>query len=482
MLSGSGIARGGVYLVSRQVLGAGVSLLAMFFVTRTIGAGAFGSFAATLAIVGLVQTVCLFGLPVFLLRRTETPERSEYDIAFTLSLLLAAVVTIAGLVATAEFDRITGIPGVGLLGASMFLATPLVFATAIPAAALERSLDFRRVASIEVAAQLANVSLSIPLALTGAGVWAPIAGWWAAICVTAMLTFVFGCYRPRLRWDARRAGHMLAFGLRFSASAWLFQLRQLFNPLLIGPFLGAEAVGVFALTTRVVEALSFAKGIAWRMSLAVFGQLGAADGRVSAAVAKGALLQLVMLLPLLLGFSVVGPQLVSYILGRDWGALSLMFPPIAMAVVLNSLFTLQASALHVAGRSPMVALFSATQVVCLMIGGWVAIPMLGLAGVVVAEIAAAAAYPILHRAMVIVYGPSRMNLAYVFGVAGAIALFWQTLGGLAWIPLACVFVSPPFRRILRRELPRLLSMPRKTMAESPRTAAHPAQGSGVRRS
>lgn len=479
---GLSLARGGAYLVLRQVLGTGVSLLAMFFVTRTIGVGAFGSFAATLAIVSLVQTVCLFGIPVFLLRRPETPEPSEYDIAFTLSLLLATFVTIVGLAATTILGRVTGIPDIGLLGASMFLATPLVFATAIPTAALERSLDFRRVASIEVAAQLANVSLSIPLALTGARVWAPVAGWWAAICVTATLTFVFGCYRPRLRWDARRAGHMLTFGFRFSASGWLFQLRQLFNPLLIGPFLGAEAVGVFALTTRVVEALSFAKGIAWRMSLAVFGQLGAADGKVSAAVRKGALLQLVILLPLLLSFSIVGPQLVSHLLGRDWSAMRLLFPPIAMGVVLNSLFTLQASALHVAGRSSMVALFSATQVVCLMIGGSVAIPMFGLDGVVIAEIAAAAAYPILHRTMVIVYGPSRMNLVYVFGVAGAIALFWHTLGALAWIPLACVFFSPRFRRILREDLPRFLSGPRKTMSEPSPTVACLAEGSGAGRS
>ena len=166
----------------------------------------------------------------------------------------------------------------------MFLATPLAFATTISTVTLERAVDFRRIAAIELVTQLGNVGI----ALTGARVWAPVAGLWAAICVGALLTFAFGHYRPRLLWDTARVRNMLTFGIRFAASSWVFQLRQLFNPLLIGPYLGAKAVGVYALTTRIVEALTFVKAIAWRMSLAAFGQIGGSKGRIAAIVAKGA--------------------------------------------------------------------------------------------------------------------------------------------------------------------------------------------------
>ena len=461
MVSGSHLARGGLYLVLRQVVGTGLSLVAMFFVTGTIGAAAFGSFAAALAIVSLVQTVTLFGIPVSLLRRAVAPTRTDFDVAFTLTMLLGLIVLIGGLATSPLFDRITGLTGVTMIAASMFMATPVLFASAIPTAALERSLDFRRIAAIELAAQIGTVAVSISLAFMGFGTWAPLGGWWVGIGITTVLTLVGGPYRPRLRWDTGLARGMLGFGIRFSASAWVFQLRQLFNPLLVGPLLGAEAVGVFALTTRIVEALTFVKPIAWRMSLAAFAQIATAAGRIPPVVARGSGLQLMVMLPLLLGFSLFGPALVTLLLGRDWSGTQALFPAIAMGAVLNSMFTLQASALHMAGRSPAVVIYTATQLVILMLAGWLALPVFGLVGVACAELAGIAAYPILHRAMHHAYGPSRMHFVYLFGAAGAIALYWHTLGLVAWLPLAGIVVSPPFARFVREEWPNLVSRQRE---------------------
>ena len=132
-----------------------------------------------------------------------------------------------------------------------------------------------------------------------------------------------------------------------------------------------------------------------------------------------------VMLPLLIGFSLVGPQLVTLVLGRDWSATR--------------------------------TLFTATQVACLMLAGWLAIPVFGLDGVAFAELAALAAYPILHRAVVDVYGPSQMLPTYLFGAVGVIALFWHTAGPLAWLPLLCVILSPPFLRLARDELSGLLA-------------------------
>lgn len=464
MIPRAHLARGGVYLVLRQIAGTGLSLVAMFFVTRTIGAAAYGSFAATLVIVTLAHSICLLGIPVFLLRQATAPAQSDYDIAFTLTIMLGSAVTIAGLATSTVLETVTGLPGVGVVGAVMFLATLLVFAAAIPTVVIERSLDFRRIAAIELASQVANVAVSLPLAYFGARVWAPVAGWWAGLCAGTLLAFVFGSYRPRLRWQARRASEMLAFGIRFSASAWVFQLRQLFNPLLVGPFLGAEAVGVYALTARIIEALTFVKAIAWRMSLAAFGQMGGSNERIAAIAARGGRLQLLIILPLLLGFSLVGPRLVTLVLGRDWGATLALFPPLAMTAILGSAFTLQASALHVAGRSPRVAMYTAVQVVLLMSAGWGTIPFFGMTGIVLAEIAAFGAYPLLHRAMVDVYGPSRMTLTYVLGATGSIALYWNSIGLVAWLPLACVLLYPPLSKTLIADVSAALDRRRETPA------------------
>ena len=95
-------------------------------------------------------------------------ERSDYNIAFTLILVLGIFVMVTGLALSTVLGTVTGLPDVASIGAAMFLASPLVFANAIPVTMLDRALDFKRIAAIELATQLSNVGVAIPLALSGA--------------------------------------------------------------------------------------------------------------------------------------------------------------------------------------------------------------------------------------------------------------------------------------------------------------------------
>jgi PST family polysaccharide transporter len=62
--------------------------------------------------------------------------------------------------------------------------------------------------------------------------------------------------RPRLCWKPSLIREMLAYGLSLSFAGWLWQLRSLVNPVIVGRFAGAEAVGFVALAIRLVEMLA----------------------------------------------------------------------------------------------------------------------------------------------------------------------------------------------------------------------------------
>lgn len=91
------------------------------------------------------------------------------------------------------------------------------------------------------------------------GVWAPVVGYWIQQIMISIGTLWASRYMPRLTKNLNDLKDMVQYGIGYSSSMWVWQIRSLINPLIVGKFLGAEAVGIVALAIRVVEALSFVK-------------------------------------------------------------------------------------------------------------------------------------------------------------------------------------------------------------------------------
>lgn len=110
-------------------------------------------------------------------------------------------------------------------------------------------------------------------------------------------------YLPRLRWDTGSSARMIRYGLGFSASLWVYQARELVNPLIVGRYLGAEAAGYVALAIRFARGLSFVKEAMWRISIAALARVQGDRPRLVRAVGEGMKLQIMAQAPLLVGFA-----------------------------------------------------------------------------------------------------------------------------------------------------------------------------------
>jgi PST family polysaccharide transporter len=85
---------------------------------------------------------------------------------------------------------------------------------------------------------------------------------------------------------------MVGYGLGFSASMWVWQLRLLVNSLVVGRYAGADAVGYVALAIRIVDQLSVLKDIVWRLSIPALAQVQGKLARMVKAISEGASLQI----------------------------------------------------------------------------------------------------------------------------------------------------------------------------------------------
>lgn len=431
--------RGGAFLAGRHAASLVIHLLGVTLLTRAIGPHAYGLYVGALGVQTYLWSVAQAGLIVFLIRREGELKVEEYHQAFSLLLLIGGSLSLLVVIGLPAAEGWMHIAEFAPAGRALALVLPLQLVALVPLARLERNLDYRQVAPAELLGYVCFYVVALSLAHRGLGAWAPVGGYWAQQTVVAALFFRAAKFRPRLHWNARLVREMLTYGVSYSGANWIWQLRELVNPLVVGRFAGADAVAYVALTVRLVDALSFLKGVGWRVSLSVLGKLQGSYSRMVNAVSDGMRLQILVLGPVLVGFGLVSPWAITRLFGGGWITVTQLYPFVALSYLTHSAFQLQSSALYVVKRISRVSLFHVVHLALFAGSALVLVPRFGPIGYGWSEIVALLGYAVLHAQMVRSIGAPEYRLAGLWWAALVSILFWQQLGWWSMVaPLMAV--------------------------------------------
>ena len=445
------VLRGGVYLFLRQGLGVAISTVGIILLTRTIGPSAYGVYGAAIGIYNFLLILFTWGVEVYLIRHEEEPQLQDYHQAFSLLLLLGSVGAGLAILALPTMERWVRLEGFGPVATVMFAGLPLVLLGRVPLARLERALDYRSVALIELSVLVVYYLVALPLAYQGFGPWAPIGGWSAQELSRLGLLYRTSAYRPRLHWEWARVRAMVGYGLGFSASIWVWQLRMLVNPLVVGRYAGADAVGYVALAIRMVEQLSVLREITWRLSIPALARVQGNLTRMVKAISEGSSLQTMASGIPLVAFGLVAPWVVPALFGSRWVPLLEVYPFIALGYLANSAFNLHSSALYVLQKNWQVTMFHLVHIVLFAGSALLLVRYIGVRGYGWAEIVALPSYVVIHACVAVYIGRPRYAHAGIWFTAWAIPLFgWQFLGPWTMISIVAPLIWPPTRRNLLR--------------------------------
>lgn len=425
--------RNGSFLVARYGLGTLVSLGNMLVLTWWIGPRAYGTFATAVAVAAFLASLARLGIDTYLVRSLAPPSARTFQIAGTLTLMVSLTLMAGGALASPWLTQ--------WLQSREFLNPYLVLLWCIPAAGLsgiptaklERELNFRAVAGIELCGQVTGLAVSAALAWRGAGVWAPVAGqlaWqWSA--------FAGACFSARFklrpRFDKNEAREMLAYGFGLSAAMRIWQLRTLVNPLLVGRIAGPEAVAFVAFAIRIAESLGSVRLAAGRVAMASLSRLQQSTLEFRRLLQRALQLQLVTLGPLLCAVALLSPLLGQQILGMRWMPSFAVYPFIAAGVLVNSVYNLQASALFIVGGQWRVFRVYGAHVALLAIATGILVPRVGIIGYGWAELLACVAYLLMQSNPTEQTRISYRKLVPLLGTF--IGLLFAPLLGPAWVRL-----------------------------------------------
>ncbi|MGW6132161.1 lipopolysaccharide biosynthesis protein [Cellulomonas sp. NPDC055163] len=310
---GSTIRWSATALAGRQLAVLAFSVL----LARLLGPGAFGVVAQATAVMAVMSVLMDQGLTASLISRTSVT-RALAGAATTANVLLgvalaAAMAALAAPVA-AFFDE----PALLAVFPVLALSIPVKAAAVVPRMLLMRSLRFRALAIVDVVSAVGGGAVGVALALGGGSYWAIVAQLLATDVLALALFCAVGEPPPFSRRLSLLRG-VLSFGAQVFAGNLASVASRNVDNILVGRFLGAEALGHYSLAYRVLLAPVQMIGVS--VSRVLFPAVARARGD---AREVGRLLETsvtgiaLVAVPLMLGVVMAAGDVVPLVLGEQW--------------------------------------------------------------------------------------------------------------------------------------------------------------------
>jgi O-antigen/teichoic acid export membrane protein len=223
-----------------------VTLGGQVALARFLEPGDFGVYA----ILRFALTFFVFfgdvGLGGALIQKREAPTETEVSSVFTLQLLLAGGIVIlvwasAGLVDHVWKDLPTSGPWLLRVLALDLMLTAL---RTVPSILMERSLQFTRLAILDVALSVTFFGSAVTLANMHFGSKALVIAVVLQGIVGVVLAFALHPFRPRLRLDKAALAPIVKFGIPFQLTQLIGFLNGAVTPIYAGAALGARSLGL----------------------------------------------------------------------------------------------------------------------------------------------------------------------------------------------------------------------------------------------
>jgi O-antigen/teichoic acid export membrane protein len=373
--------------------------------TRLIGAEEYGRYAGPMAIVLVLVTISTLGTDVWLIRRPTDPTREDEDHAFTLLLVAGCVVTVLALALSYPLGALVDESFVGPFRA--LACTIPINVLFVPAfARLERSFRHRALALIDLAGDGVYYGVAIAIAAAwDVGAWGPVGGQVALQLWLLAASTVAARLVPTLRWDRATMSHIARSGRGVAGASWLVAMRDLVNPLIVGRYLGAAAVGQVAVALRLVDALAVVKRATSRLGAVALAKVQDDIDRLRRAHGEAMRLQVIGAgVPLALG-TVLLTVLAPVVLGDEWSDVAAVASLVALATLIGTLFNLHSSVLQILGRNRPVVALRGAQLAVFLVAAPPLIGSLGVIGYGLAEIARMTAFGLIDRSLRRVFVP-----------------------------------------------------------------------------
>ena len=322
-------ASGVVFVGLRAFAIRGLNLISVLVLARLLVPEDFGvlAFGQTLIVFG--SFVADAGIAAGLVRRAEAPSRNELRTLLGFQLLTAVV--IVGVVAALAVPSGRAGQVAAIMAASVVLSTCRTPASLV----LERRLDYRTIASVEVLEGIVFVTWSLTTVALGAGVWGvATAHLGRAAAGTALMVYRSPVRTLAPRVDVQLVRQLLRYGLVVQAGALVGLVRAQGINLTTAAVAGLPVLGLYSLADRVMQIPWLVFESILRVTFPAMARLVSAGQDVTTDLERGLRLLTVLAGPPLCLVGATSPVLVPVLFGARWEGATGALPLIALGLLI----------------------------------------------------------------------------------------------------------------------------------------------------
>jgi exopolysaccharide biosynthesis WecB/TagA/CpsF family protein len=427
--------------LTQQVL----SFLVFMALARLVAPQEFGLIALAHVMVSFVRQTVLDAI-VHPVARASDPSESLYSTAFFLCIAASLVMGGLMLLLARPLARWYALPDLAAVIAWMSLAVLATGASAVFEIRLVRQMEFRPLALRSIVSVTVGGAVGVILALRGSGVMALVVQQVVTTTVALALLLVQSPWKPRwpvqrpplrsLMHDASRVGITGFFGFLGSQG----------DTLLVSVLLGAHATGIYSFAKRLTSAiyLVIASSLL-KLAIPEFAQARGDPQALHRAYVRVLGTTTLLMAPLLVGLSLLAPNLVSVFFGEAWTGAVPVVALLAALYLLLAATQVNDYLLFAVGARSVPMQRSLVQIVLAMLLGWLG-ARFGLAGVACGFVMAA----LLVWPWMQFVANRHMN--------GSAAMLLRTLGPPAASAIAMGVVLMALRHRLPSGLPTLVGL------------------------
>lgn len=293
-------------------------IIITIILARLLSPDDFGTLAMVTVFTNFAMIFSEMGVSSALIQKQDTHDRHYYS-AFWLNILVGVGLTLIFMAASpfiASFYKKPELNPILLVVALNFLFSSF---TIIQQTILTKEMDFKSLAIRDIVAVILAGVIGIALAYHGFGVWSLVYQLLGFTLINAILLWFLSPWRPRLQFAVSDIQDIFHFSAHLTGFNILNYFSRNIDQLLIGKFLGTQALGYYSLAYKIM--LYPLQNISWVISkvmFPVFSKIQDDLEKVRANYLKMVKAVSLITFPLMAWLFGVAPELVGVFLGEKW--------------------------------------------------------------------------------------------------------------------------------------------------------------------
>jgi lipopolysaccharide exporter len=297
-----------------------LSFASTLVLVRLLEPEAFGIVAVGLALLAVIAQIQESGLGAALVHSRRYDPRVAASTVFVFAALAGLALTVLTIILAPLYTRLLNIPEATIYVQVLAGLLAIRGVSVVPAALLERELDFRSRTIAELSGGISQVVVAISCAAGGLGAWSLVAGQLAASSVQMVIFWARASWRPSTLGASRTVlRDLIRYGRFVSGTNIMVIVNKNLDTAVVARFLGAGPVGVYNVAWRLAELPNTFVGlIVGRVMFSVYARLQHDLGAVRAAYLQNIQRTMLFALPVTATLGLAAEPIVLGLLGLAW--------------------------------------------------------------------------------------------------------------------------------------------------------------------